>query len=268
MPDAELLETINRIPDKNLKRTILSWLCNYGPFWEDAREHGSNDWFECNDEIIVTDSAVGEVASRILHGGDCGLITVSPSRWTYSPIHVTSRATEPNHSQLVCVKNWWVPQELKLDLEKSRPAHNSWHELAEFFELRFNALIFFEESFNALFNLPFSKTVSKNIEKLLYVLNSFVNAYDSEGKRTHEGHQIYTDFFMGARAKFSDSSDSEKRKFRRELSFSDRSLGINGLSCPWHGKINNTIPIRIHFSWPPRAKENLYVAYIGPKLTM
>jgi len=268
MPEAGLSETINKIPDNNLKRATLSWLYKSGPFWEDTREHSSNDWFECNDEIIVTDSAVGEAASQILHGSDCGFIIVSPSRWMYSPIPVTFRVTEPKHSQLVCVKNWWVPQELKLDLEKSRPPHNSWHELAKFCKLRFDSLNFFKESFDMLYKLPFSKTVSKNIEKLLTVLNSLVNAYDSEGNRTNEGHQIINDFFTGAKPKFSDSSDSEKRKYRRELSFSDRCLSIYELSCPWHGKINNTIPIRIHFSWPHRSKEKLYVAYIGPKLTM
>ncbi len=119
MPDTGLSEAINRIPDINLKRTVLSWLYKYGPFWEDKQEHYSNDWLECKDETIVTDSSVGEAAFRILHGGDCGLISIAPSNWTYSPIHVTFRTNEHENSELLSVKNWWIPHELENDLKKN-----------------------------------------------------------------------------------------------------------------------------------------------------
>lgn len=231
MPDTGLSEAINRIPDVNLKRTILSWLYKDGPFWEDKQEHHSNDWLECKDETIVTDSSVGEVAFRILHGRDCGLISIAPSNWTYSPVHVTFRTTEPENSALLSVKNWWILHELENDLIKTRPDHRSWHELAESCQSSSDSLIFFKDSFDALFNVPFSKPVSSNIEKLLNVLDSLVRAHDSKGNRTNKGHQIYKDFFTGARSKFSDSSDTEKHKFRKELTFSDRQHGINGLFC-------------------------------------
>ncbi len=96
-----------------------------------------------------------------------------------------------------------------------------------------------------------------------------MKAHNSKGNLTKLGHQIYEDFFKGDRAKFSNSSVTEQYKFRKELTFIDRQLDIiNGLFCPWHGKVNYTTPIRIHFSWPIQSGQNLYVVYIGPKLTM
>ncbi|MCY4234627.1 MAG: hypothetical protein OXE59_12930 [Bacteroidetes bacterium] len=268
MPNRGLSEAINKISDVNLKRAILSWLYKNGPFWEDTQEHHRNDWLECKDETIVTDSSVGEAAYQILHGGDCGLITLAPSNWTYSPVHVTFRTVEPDNSELLTVKNWWVPQELEDDLEKIRHPHRSWRELAEFCTSRFDSLIFFEDSFDPLSSYPFSKPVSSNIEKLLSILDSLVKAHGSKGNRTSKGNRIYRDSFTGARSKFSDSSDTEKRNFRKELTFSDPQLGIHELFCPWHGKINYKPPIRIHCSWPIQSGQSLYVVYIGPKLTM
>jgi len=36
--------------------------------------------------------------------------------------------------------------------------------------------------------------------------------------------------------------------------------------CPWYGKVG-TPQLRVHFSWPVRADETLYVVYVGPKIT-
>ena len=38
------------------------------------------------------------------------------------------------------------------------------------------------------------------------------------------------------------------------------------LFCPWHGKVQ-TPQLRVHFSYPIRANEPLYIVYVGPKLT-
>ena len=38
------------------------------------------------------------------------------------------------------------------------------------------------------------------------------------------------------------------------------------LFCPWHGKVQ-TPQLRVHFSWPVRADEPLYIVYVGPKIT-
>ena len=269
-PDVELYSATHQIPDHNLKRAILSWLTrNDGLFWEEDQVHSKDDRLECKDRSIVTGTCVGEAAFRVLHGRDCGLITVCPSNWTCNPVEVTwKRGEEGINETVASIKNWWSPQELDDDLARMRPPIGSWRELAEFSRSRFDRLIFFEDSFVPLFNLPFNKSASVKIQKLLSVLNSLARAYDEDGSRNDEGNRIYDDYFTGGKAWFSDSSNSEKRKFRKDLKFSDRNLQIRSLSCTWHGKINYTIPIRMHFSWPIQAGKPLYIAYIGPKKTM
>ena len=269
MPRVTLLPAISQIPNPNLKRAILSWLARNGPFWEGDKEHSGSDWLEYSNGSIVTDTGIGEAAFRVLHGGDCGLITVCPSDWTHNPVRVIWRpGDEPADSEVAFVDNWWIPRELEDDLARMRSPIGSWHELAEFSRSSFDGLTFFEESFTPLLGLPYSKSVANKIQRLLNILNTLVRAYDADGSRSGEGHRIYRDYFTGGRAWFSDSSDSEKLQFREELKFSDRSLRISRLSCTWHGKINYTIPIRLHFSSPIKPGNPLYVVYIGPKKTL
>lgn len=72
--------------------------------------------------------------------------------------------------------------------------------------------------------------------------------------------------FTGDKAWFSDSSSTEKSDFRKELTFRHPMNAGEYLFCTWHGKVK-TPQLRIHFSWPIRASDPLYVVYIGPKIT-
>ena len=69
------------------RRAAMGWLARGGPFWDDVRRHDVDDWLDCQGEI-VTDTAVGEAAYRMLHGVECGLISFTPSDWDFSPIEV------------------------------------------------------------------------------------------------------------------------------------------------------------------------------------
>lgn len=101
---------------------------------------------------------------------------------------------------------------------------------------------------------------------LLNVLDRYADAFDNGGGLTSEGKRIYRDFFTGQNALFSDSSDTEKSKFRGELTFKHPSEAGKSLFCPWHGKERHSA-LRLHFSWPVRFKEPVYVVYIGKKIT-
>ena len=98
------------------------------------------------------------------------------------------------------------------------------------------------------------------------VLHDLKNCFDDRGQRTPEGHETYRKHFTGKKAWFSDSSDSEKADFRRDLTFSHPADAGETLFCTWHGKVK-TPQLRIHFSWPVHAAEPLYVVYVGPKIT-
>ena len=98
------------------------------------------------------------------------------------------------------------------------------------------------------------------------MLQEIRNCVDDRGKRTPEAHKLYQKHFAGEKAWFSDSSKSEKDDFEDELTFENPSVGGEFLFCSWHGKVKWP-QLRIHFSWPVRAAEPLYVVYVGPKIT-
>ena len=164
----------------------MQWLNHHGPFWEDVRQHGVNDWLEYNG-TIVTDTAVGEAAYCLFHGVPRDLVSMEPSCWLTSPLSV------------------------------------DWREAAE------------------------------HLLSRLDILHRLRNCFDQHGKRTQEGHKIYTDYFTGARAWFSDFADTEKEEFKEALTFSHPETPREFLFCTWHGKVNYRPPLRIHFSWPIQA---------------
>ena len=101
---------------------------------------------------------------------------------------------------------------------------------------------------------------------LLSALDGFASEFDASGLRTPEGRRIYREYFSGEEAAFSDSSDSEKRRFRARLTFPHPDEPGESMFCTWHGKVSH-MTLRLHFSWPVRADEPVYVVYAGPKLT-
>ena len=103
-------------------------------------------------------------------------------------------------------------------------------------------------------------------QTLLSILDRFAVAFESDGRRSVEGHRLYQDYFTGDRGWFSDSSDTEKSNFGRDMHFRHPDKPGETIPCYWHGKVNQ-LTLRIHFSWPVRAGEPLYVMYIGQKIT-
>ena len=195
--------------DLNSRRALMQWLTQHGPFWEDAREHGEDDYLDCfrYEDRIVTDTAVGEAAFCKLHGLERGLVSLIPSSWRFSPVPVEFH--EDDGVRNIDVDNFWDPDGLGARL---------------------------------------------------------TNSFDDQGERTREGHRLYQKHFTGDKAWFSDSSTSEKDDFKKELTFPHPAALGETLSCTWHGKVKSP-QLRIHFSWPIRAAEPLYVVYVGPKIT-
>lgn len=81
--------------------------------------------------------------------------------------------------------------------------------------------------------------------------------------------QLQSLLTVGDRARFTDSSDTEKRdrQFARAMTFTHPETG-GSVFCSWHGKIQ-TPAYRIHFEWPMPDNQDrkLFVAFIGPKIT-
>lgn len=248
------------------KQAVMSWLTRGGPFWDEADRHGEGEWLECMGKI-VTDSAVAEAAFRSLHGVSSGLISAVPSAWDYSPVRVTWRADDPlTKPGLVELENWRDKTALLVALEEAAPRPGSWDELHDAVKRRFKRLRFCDGCFVPLKGLPFASGAAGHLEVLFGILDRFAGCFDKDGVRTTEGHQLVEQYFSGDSALFSDSSDSEKSRFRSQLTFRDAGLPGGVALCGWHGKMSHRT-IRFHFSWPVRANQPVYVVYVGPKIT-
>ncbi len=256
-----LFEALQEFP-RDQKRAMLSWLTKMGPFWEDAAMHSSDHWLQCGDEI-VTDTAVGEAAYCCAAGIDRSLVSFVPSNWKHSPLIVNVKHSDVRD---VAIQNYWNPSELENALQSTPAPTASWDDLERDARIRFQLLTFSSECFSYLNGQPFVPGAAKRILILLDVLNRLMGSYDDSGQRTPEGSSLYQDYFVGAKARFSDSADTEKSEFRRQMTFRHPERPGRYLFCPWHGKINHP-PYRIHFTWPIPPGAPLYVVYVGLKIT-
>ena len=266
IPGVPLQKAIGHLHEKNQIRALMAWLSKRGPFWDDLRFHNSNEYFECQDNV-VTDSSVGEAGFRSLKEIDCGLVSLTPSNWNSSPVEVTwLRDSEQFEDQTATVENFWLESKLEEKLQLIAPPICTWEGLEGFLTSRFNRLIFADDCFEPLFGVPFQKSAAERFQVLLGILNDLANSFEEDGARSNAGHILYELYFTGDRALFSDSSATEKQRFRQQLTFVHPESKRRKLFCTWHGKISYET-LRIHFSWPIRSGKPVYVVYAGPKIT-
>ena len=253
IPGVSMQHAIGRLGVEQ-RRDAMLWLTRAGPFWDDVRQHGADDYLAFRDDV-VTDTAVGEAAFRTFHGTRCGLVSVSPSDWDFTPVEVIwRREAEGLNDRRTSLENWRDAETLGSGLRDLAPSIQSWEELRKASTTRFDSLTFAVNSFAPLEGIPFSKSAADRYLFLFGILDRLARTYDAAGKRTAEGHRIYKDHFTGETALFSDSSDSEKARFHRELTFSHPDEPDNTLFCTWHGKIRH-MTLRLHFSWPIKWQE-------------
>ncbi len=265
IPNMSMQQAIGRL-DLESRRATMSWMTHTGPFWDDLRQHGIDDWLECSGEV-VTDTAVGEAAFRTLHGSECGLVSVTPSDWNCLPIDVIwRRKAEGLNDKTAALENWWDPAALQERLRSAAVPTRSWADLNEVATNRFPNLVLAQDCFEPLDGMPFVKSAAERFLILLGILDRLAHAFDADGVRTAEGHRIYQDYFTGGNALFSDSSNTEKRDFRNELTFPHPNELGRSLFCTWHGKVRH-MTLRLHYWWSGRSGNPVFVIYAGPKIT-
>lgn len=255
-PGSRLVQMLSR----EQRSALLQWLTKQGPFWEDAPRHDPGEWFECGDDV-VTEAGLAEAAYCSTIGIDRRMLSLAPSDWEYSPITVTwwrDRATTTE----IDLGNYCDPLALEDDLRQANPLLESWRALEAVSSQRFVHLNFAADGFGYLEGQPFAPGAATRILSLLDILDRLSAA----GMGSSEGRRLYQDHFTGDKAWFSDSSDSEKNRFRQQLTFPSPDASGGTLFCTWHGKVN-TPPYRIHFSWPVPLGGKLHVMYIGLKIT-
>ena len=265
LQDRPMPQVLNQILSKDQLRSAMNWLSKVGPFWDDLRQHTPDDYLECQGEI-VTESAVGEAAYRKLCGVESGLVSASPSNWEFSPVEVIWWFGRCIENKLIQLENFWDVHVLESYLCNIQPPIRTWDDLRRISETRFEKLIFTANSFDPLIGIPFSMSTSNRILSLLDILEQFSQAFDSDGQRTSEGQEFYQKFFTGNNALFSDSSNTEKRRFQNELTFPHPHLPEESLFCTWHGKERH-LNLRLHYSWSGKSCDSVYIVYVGPKIT-
>ena len=254
-----VFQEIQKFP-RETKLSLLLWLDKQGPFWNDSINHDPDEVFECKGDI-VTETSVAEAAYYTMVGLDCSLVSLTPSAWNYSPVVVTWLT---DNSTKACVPNFWEPSSLEIAFQQVEPPIASWAQMESVCRQRFQRLSFTDTSFIDLRGRPFIVSAARRIVVLLNVLNRLKGDLDNEGQLTTEGQRLYQQYFVGLNARFSDSSATEKHEFRQQLTFRDPNGGP--LFCTWHGKVNNPA-FRVHFSWPVPPNGQLYIAYVGRKIT-
>ena len=265
-PRMTMPQAVQDLPP-DTKRAVMQWLTRQGPFWEDSRSHGSNDYFSCKGEI-VTDTAVAEAAWCCWNGVARALVSFAPSDWELPCIPVDWVYSDDCYTRVVDVANHWDAVTVEAVLQAAPPQLTSWDDLQATSVRRCTNLTFAADTFEPLrrTGTPFVPGAAQRILVLLTTLDRFKGCFDDNGQRTAEGQRIYQDHFTGDKAWFSDSSDTEKRDFKDELTFRHPEEEGGRLFCTWHGKVK-TPQFRIHFSWPVTADQPLYVVYVGNKIT-
>lgn len=248
---------------KDARSALMQWLTRSGPFWEDHRYHDSDDYLECKGEV-VTDTAAGEAAYRLGQGIECGVVSMDPSSWLFSPLPVEWHQYGSTRS--VDVPNYWDTEGLTSALDAAPLLLASWRDLEAIARERCDALTLVQDCFAPLRGLPFGDAPAKALLSRLAVLNDLKNSFEEDGRRTRRGHEILGKHFSGEKAWFSDSSEKEKARFRQDLTFPHPAKAGETLFCTWHGKVK-TPQLRVHFTWPIRPSAPLYVVYVGPKIT-
>lgn len=268
LPGEAMPQALGRLRESE-RRAAMRWLTSGGPFWDDNRRHSRDEWLECQEcqEKLVTDSAVGEAAYRNMHSIESGLVSVAPSNWNFSPVKVIWRREDAGlEDRNTALENWWDTVALEDRLQNAPLPVKSWNDLQSVSINRYQRLTFADDCFEPLSGVPFAKSSMERILQLLNILDRYASAFDAAGNRTLEGHRIKQDFFTGKNALFSNSSDREKIDFRNELTFEHPNDPEKSLFCPWHGKERHKV-LRLHFSWPIRFGEPVYVVYVGRKIT-
>ena len=265
MPNMSMQQAIGRLTVEK-RRAAMRWLTSGGPFWDDLRKHGTGDYLECGGNI-VTDSAVGEAAFRTLNNVECGLVSVTPSDWDFSPVKVTwRREDEGLDDQTATLENWRDAAELENSLQAAAAPIQSWDDLREGSTSRFRSLMFADNCFEPLAGVPFAKGAADRFVVLLGILDRLARAFDADGVQTPEGQRIYEGYFKGENALFSDSSETEKSRLSNKLTFPHPDDPCKSLFCTWHGKVRQ-MTLRLHYSWSGKPGDPVYVVYAGPKRT-
>lgn len=262
VPGMTFKAAVQQFRDKDLTRSVMSWITKHGPFWEDNRQHRIDEWFEY-EHNIVTDYSLGEATFRMAQAQATATLSFCESKFCINPLRVVWQQAD-NQRDEFDIPNFWDLSSLEAHLIESEKVPQSWPELIARARVRFSSLSFVDTILDPLVSEPFNTTIAQRIIDRLDILDRLKRSFDENATLTPAGHKLLQDFFHGDRALFTDESDTNKRTFKKQMTFTTPTG--EQIFCPYHGKISFRY-YRVHHSWPVRPDQPLYIAYIGPKIT-
>ncbi|MGE4668641.1 hypothetical protein [Yersinia enterocolitica] len=258
-----LRQTILDYNNRDLKNKVLDWLDKAGPFLEYDDEDYGRILCEFNGELIEG-CVIENVACKTYKREEAKTYSFDKSNpdFSYAPLIVNY--TDNISSGDLHIDNIWSEEQITTIANAWVRIPESWSELMKYLKDTFESLKFNDDIITYLSRHPFSVVISDRIIVLMKILNDYVNSHDENKIRTALTNELIRDFFSGEKAPFTDESDTNKKDFKKEMTFD-----INGESkcCSWHGKVKHQ-EFRIHFQYPFSARmDKLVVVYIGPKIT-
>lgn len=241
-------------------RTLMNWFSKDGYFLpDDACADSESDRFTCHypdgseeGSEDVTGSALAECAFRSMAGEDAGSVSLGHSKFSWSPIKVSL-----SQSGDAIIENDYTLHALLQRLEGLQQPISSWTVLTS----RIGRLpgVSLEPGVeNRLTTNPFAQNVAQGVYVCAKALSEMATASSLD-----RFNELFTTYATGGKARFSDSSSTEKRDFKAALTFS---VDHEKRMCPYHGKIKIQ-QYRIHLVDRPAFGRSSRIVYIGPKLT-
>lgn len=262
-PLGTVQQFLNGMPPSE-RTAVFQWLGKSGPYWEHEECHDRGEWYEHENEII-TDSSLAEATKRIRNGVDARMVSLCPSKFEESPLSVVFKESSQEDLPLR-IQNYWMREQLESALSIADPAPRSWAEMADRAEARFTSLRFATNWTEGLRGQPFIPASAERMLERLATLHRIKSSFDMSGNMTDEGERLHKEHLQGSGSHFSDSSDTEKRDFKNQLTFPNPDGADSPLFCPWHAKVSTGV-FRIHFTFPISHDKDLVVVYAGPKIT-
>ncbi|MCP4114408.1 MAG: hypothetical protein GY737_03200 [Desulfobacteraceae bacterium] len=250
---------IQRYFERQQVRTLMNLFYKDGFFLPDDACANTEDRFICyypkgveEESKDITDSAIAECAFRKIAGENAGSISLEQSDFSWSPIKVSL-----SQSDDAIIDNDYTLHSLGQRLEGLLPPMSSWPVLLERIE-RLPDVTLEPYVKTRLIANPFSRNVAEGIYARAKELSEMATTTSRK-----QFNELFTKYATGTKARFSDSSASEKRDFKDALTFF---VDDEQILCPYHGKVKRQ-QYRIHLVDRPAYERSARIAYIGPKLT-
>lgn len=155
---------------------------------------------------------------------------------------------------------------------------SNWRGALNFFTENYQHVCFTDNLTNRLLVETWSSNLFAQVDGKLQRLNNIVgtviNLRDARKngdaqlieKFTRQYNEQYQDMFAHKNSSFSDESDSNKDKYKDDMTF-NVAMGRSEF-CPFHTKFAYN-EFRLHFTWPiPDTDYSTYIVHLGPKITM